>query len=173
MARRRLMSEALRESLARELGVFELAARHGWGAVPARQCGRLVQQAVLRAEQLLAQRLEPAGDGVAVTGPATPALTAAPAQPTAHTPRHPLAAPPQTAPPVVPAAAPAPAPPLAPWGSRPAGGPWGQWAAGPVRPRGRTGLDRPAPPPAPAAAPAAGGLGPAAVVARDSLAGLP
>ncbi|WP_243149857.1 hypothetical protein [Thermaerobacter sp. PB12/4term] len=56
MARRRLMSEALREELARELGVFELAARHGWGAVPARECGRLVQQAVLRAETLLAQQ---------------------------------------------------------------------------------------------------------------------
>ncbi len=56
MARRRLMSEALREDLARELGVYELAARHGWGAVPARECGRLVQQAVLRAEALLAQQ---------------------------------------------------------------------------------------------------------------------
>lgn len=63
MARRRLMSEALREELARDLGVYGIAARYGWGAVPARECGRLVRQAVLRAEALLAQQRTPAGHG--------------------------------------------------------------------------------------------------------------
>lgn len=50
------MSEALRADLARELGVYDRVQREGWGAVPARDCGRLVQQAVLRAEAMLAAR---------------------------------------------------------------------------------------------------------------------
>lgn len=52
--RRRWMSEALRDHLARELGVAHQAARAGWGAVSARDCGRLVREAVLRAEAWLA-----------------------------------------------------------------------------------------------------------------------
>lgn len=54
------MSEALRADLARDLGVYDLVQREGWGAVPARDCGRLVQQAVLRAEAMLAA-VQPAG----------------------------------------------------------------------------------------------------------------
>ena len=68
MARRRLMSEALREDLARDLGVHDIVARYGWGAVPARECGRLVQQAVLRAEALLAQQVAPGGGAPTAAG---------------------------------------------------------------------------------------------------------
>ena len=69
---RRLMSEALREELARDLGVYELAARYGWGAVPARECGRLVQQAVRRAEELLARQY--GGAPAAAAAPPGPPL---------------------------------------------------------------------------------------------------
>lgn len=70
------MSEALREELARELGVDAIVRQQGWGAVSARDCGRLVQQAVLRAEALLAGRLanpSPAGPPVPPAPAATPA----------------------------------------------------------------------------------------------------
>ncbi|MCL6596664.1 MAG: small, acid-soluble spore protein, alpha/beta type [Firmicutes bacterium] len=51
MARR--MSEALKEQLARELGVYDIVRRQGWGAVPSRTCGELVRLAVRRAERTL------------------------------------------------------------------------------------------------------------------------
>lgn len=70
---RRLMSETLRADLARELGVYELAERHGWGAVSARDCGRLVQRAVRRAEELLAARY---GSGPGMTGGAPAGMAA-------------------------------------------------------------------------------------------------
>lgn len=47
------MSEALKEELARELGVYDLVRREGWGAVPARTCGELVRLAIQRAEEAL------------------------------------------------------------------------------------------------------------------------
>lgn len=50
------MSEALKEDLARELGVAELVRREGWGAVPARTCGELVKLAIQRAEASLSVR---------------------------------------------------------------------------------------------------------------------
>jgi len=50
------MSEALKEDLARELGVAELVRREGWGAVSARTCGELVRLAVQRAEASLSAR---------------------------------------------------------------------------------------------------------------------
>jgi small acid-soluble spore protein F (minor alpha/beta-type SASP) len=47
------MSEALKEDLARELGVAEIVRREGWGAVSAKQCGELVKLAIQRAEESL------------------------------------------------------------------------------------------------------------------------
>jgi len=62
------MSEALREELARELGVDDIVRQQGWGAVSARDCGRLVQRAVLRAEALLAGRLaNPSAPGAPIS----------------------------------------------------------------------------------------------------------
>lgn len=52
----RLMSRQLREELAQELGVAHLVQGDYWGEVPARQCGNLVRQAILRAERALAQQ---------------------------------------------------------------------------------------------------------------------
>ena len=50
-----IMSERLKEELARELGVADTVRSQGWGAVPARQCGMLVKLAIERAEKELAQ----------------------------------------------------------------------------------------------------------------------
>lgn len=53
--RRRLMSDELRRDLARELGVYELAARRGFGAVSSEDNGNLVKLAIERAERQLQQ----------------------------------------------------------------------------------------------------------------------
>jgi small acid-soluble spore protein F (minor alpha/beta-type SASP) len=49
----KVMSEALKEELARQLGVYELVRREGWGAVPARTCGELVRLAIRMAQSSL------------------------------------------------------------------------------------------------------------------------
>ena len=51
-----LLSPASMDAIARDLGVADIVAREGWGAVPSRQCGMVVRVAVERAERLLAQR---------------------------------------------------------------------------------------------------------------------
>jgi small acid-soluble spore protein F (minor alpha/beta-type SASP) len=57
MGRRRgIMSDALKYELARELGVHHLVDTEGWGSVPSRDCGRLVQKAIEFAEKSLASR---------------------------------------------------------------------------------------------------------------------
>lgn len=48
-----VMSERLKEELARELGVADTVSSQGWGAVPARKCGMLVKLAIERAEKEL------------------------------------------------------------------------------------------------------------------------
>ena len=50
-----LMSERLKFELAQELGVSGIVDREGWGGVSARNCGRLVQLAIKRAEEALAE----------------------------------------------------------------------------------------------------------------------
>ena len=49
-----VMSDRLKEELARELGVADMVRSQGWGAVPARKCGMLVKLAIERAEKELA-----------------------------------------------------------------------------------------------------------------------
>lgn len=49
----KLMSEQLKYELAKELGVADIVRREGWGGVPARDCGRLVQLAIQHAEEAL------------------------------------------------------------------------------------------------------------------------
>jgi small acid-soluble spore protein F (minor alpha/beta-type SASP) len=51
MARRRIMSEALREEIAKELGVYDVVKNEGWGAVSAKNCGRIVAKAIEIAER--------------------------------------------------------------------------------------------------------------------------
>lgn len=47
------MSERLKYELSRELGVRDIVDREVWGGVSARNCGRLVQLAIQRAEEAL------------------------------------------------------------------------------------------------------------------------
>ena len=52
MARRgRLMSEALKTEIAKELGVYDTVASEGWGAVTSRDCGNIVKKAIEMAER--------------------------------------------------------------------------------------------------------------------------
>lgn len=48
-----LMSEELKNELAKELGVDDIVAKEGWGGVSARQCGNLVAAAIKYAEKNL------------------------------------------------------------------------------------------------------------------------
>jgi small acid-soluble spore protein F (minor alpha/beta-type SASP) len=50
----KIMSDRLKARLAQDLGVAHLVRNQGWGAVPSRECGRLVQLAVLHAQSQLA-----------------------------------------------------------------------------------------------------------------------
>lgn len=47
------MSERLKYELAQDLGVDDVVRREGWGGVSARNCGRLVELAIRRAEEAL------------------------------------------------------------------------------------------------------------------------
>lgn len=49
--RRGIMSEPLKEEIARELGVYEIVQREGWGSVPSQICGRMVQKAIEKANR--------------------------------------------------------------------------------------------------------------------------
>lgn len=51
--RDRIMSDALKEELAEELGVANVVRQEGWGSVSSRNCGNLVKLAIERAERSL------------------------------------------------------------------------------------------------------------------------
>jgi small acid-soluble spore protein F (minor alpha/beta-type SASP) len=48
-----LMSETLKEEIAKELGVYETVRDQGWGAVSSRNCGNIVAKAIQMAERSL------------------------------------------------------------------------------------------------------------------------
>ena len=48
-----IMSDALKEELAEELGVANVVRQDGWGSVSSRDCGNLVKMAIERAERAL------------------------------------------------------------------------------------------------------------------------
>jgi len=50
------MSEQLKYEIARELGVDQIVATQGWGAVSSRDCGRVVAKAIEIAERSIAQQ---------------------------------------------------------------------------------------------------------------------
>ncbi|SKA76232.1 small acid-soluble spore protein F (minor alpha/beta-type SASP) [Caloramator quimbayensis] len=50
-----LMSEELKMELAKEIGVYDIVQREGWGAVPSRDCGNLVTAAIRYAERAISQ----------------------------------------------------------------------------------------------------------------------
>jgi small acid-soluble spore protein F (minor alpha/beta-type SASP) len=51
--RTQIMSDALKEELAEELGLANLVRQEGWGSVSSRNCGYLVKMAIERAERAL------------------------------------------------------------------------------------------------------------------------
>lgn len=51
-----LLSPGAMDALAHELGVDGIVAREGWGGVPSRQCGQVVQVAVRLAEEAMTRR---------------------------------------------------------------------------------------------------------------------
>jgi len=50
------MSEQLKYEIARELGVDQVVATQGWGAVSSRDCGNMVAKAIEMAERNIAQQ---------------------------------------------------------------------------------------------------------------------
>ncbi len=52
-ARNGMMSESLKEEIARELGVYETVKAHGWGEVSSKDCGNMVRKAIEMAERNL------------------------------------------------------------------------------------------------------------------------
>ena len=53
MARHKVMSESLKEEIARQMGVYNTVHNEGWGSVSSRDCGRIVQTAIDIAENSL------------------------------------------------------------------------------------------------------------------------
>jgi small acid-soluble spore protein F (minor alpha/beta-type SASP) len=55
MGRRRgIMSDRLKEELAKELGFYDVVQNEGWGGIKARDAGNMVKRAIELAEQQLA-----------------------------------------------------------------------------------------------------------------------
>ncbi len=53
LARRGVMSDALKEELAKELGFYDVVKREGWGGIKARDAGNMVKRAIQLAEERL------------------------------------------------------------------------------------------------------------------------
>ena len=57
MARNRgIISERLKEEIAKELGVYNTVASEGWGSVTSSDCGNIVKKAIEMAERNLENR---------------------------------------------------------------------------------------------------------------------
>jgi len=55
-SRQGIMSESLKEELAKELGVYNTVKTEGWGSVSSRDCGNLVKKAIEMAERNMVGR---------------------------------------------------------------------------------------------------------------------
>ncbi|WP_165999080.1 small, acid-soluble spore protein, alpha/beta type [Bacillus sp. Cs-700] len=54
MARRRgIMSDQLKEEIAKELGFYDTVQKEGWGGIKARDAGNIVKRAIQLAEEQL------------------------------------------------------------------------------------------------------------------------
>jgi len=49
------MSNALKEEIAKELGVYDTVSQEGWGGVSSRDCGNIVTKAIEIAERSLSK----------------------------------------------------------------------------------------------------------------------
>ncbi|MCA0170798.1 small, acid-soluble spore protein, alpha/beta type [Bacillus sp. RAR_GA_16] len=57
MARRRgIMSDHLKEEIAKELGFYDTVQKEGWGGIKARDAGNIVKRAIQLAEEQLANQ---------------------------------------------------------------------------------------------------------------------
>lgn len=56
MGSHRVMSETLKQEIARQMGVDGQVKREGWGSVSSRDCGRMVQTAIEIAENSMKTR---------------------------------------------------------------------------------------------------------------------
>lgn len=60
MARRKgVMSDQLKEEIAKELGFYDTVQKEGWGGIRARDAGNMVKRAIEIAEQSLEERSKP------------------------------------------------------------------------------------------------------------------
>ncbi|MDP4109923.1 MAG: alpha/beta-type small acid-soluble spore protein [Bacillota bacterium] len=53
--RRSIMSERLKEEIAKELGVYETVHSKGWGDVSSKDCGSMVRKAIEMAQRNLGE----------------------------------------------------------------------------------------------------------------------
>ncbi|MFB4214130.1 small, acid-soluble spore protein, alpha/beta type [Shouchella sp. 1P09AA] len=57
MSRRRgMMSDRLKEEIAKELGFYDTVQKEGWGGIKAKDAGNMVKRAIELAEQNLHER---------------------------------------------------------------------------------------------------------------------
>ena len=56
MARRGIMSERFKEELAKELGLYDVVQKEGWGGTKARDAGNMVKRAIEIAQSNLAEQ---------------------------------------------------------------------------------------------------------------------
>ncbi|MGG1685844.1 small, acid-soluble spore protein, alpha/beta type [Pseudalkalibacillus sp. NRS-1564] len=57
MARRKgIMSDQLKEEIAKELGIYDTVQKEGWGGIKARDAGNIVKRAIQLAEEQLANQ---------------------------------------------------------------------------------------------------------------------
>ena len=53
MAKKGIMSQQLKEEIAKELGFYDVVQKEGWGGIRARDAGNIVKRAIELAEQSL------------------------------------------------------------------------------------------------------------------------
>ncbi|QQK74263.1 small, acid-soluble spore protein, alpha/beta type [Salicibibacter cibarius] len=57
MSRKRgIMSDALKEEIAKEIGVYDTVQQEGWGGIKSRDAGNMVKRAIEMAEKDLATK---------------------------------------------------------------------------------------------------------------------
>lgn len=56
MAKKSMMSQQLKEEIAKELGFYDVVQREGWGGIRARDAGNMVKRAIEMAEQSLVEQ---------------------------------------------------------------------------------------------------------------------
>ena len=56
MAKKSMMSQQLKEEIAKELGFYDVVQKEGWGGIKARDAGNMVKRAIEMAEQSLVEQ---------------------------------------------------------------------------------------------------------------------